>query len=420
MSLFDRSIGSELSEVEKALVFDTKYANTGYVQYHTKNGEYFYLHPSPFLKTPKNEIYHSSQFPPPPNHCFVETNVVDEQTISSGGSGDKWINVKEIGKWNRFDPSPLATRRKTMDFMEIIDYFTYHYRGEADSVNEIAGCSSLFAFSAPPIEGFVGGINSAILGRDYQWTLFNKSLLQIVPHELRKSTSDYYYYISKIEKEITKDKGEKNIAIHRPKKLLSDIPIVILDETQRKISKEFQEQLEIESKIITANLLDALLIQPQATKKVEGMMHDEIYRMQEECYSVGIMPYNQNMGAVPKLAASYCRLHSSTDIKPEDVRFVVDLWFEMWRRAEKIDTSPMKTSHMLELTGDSRRVFVKLYDIFGADMEISMAEAVREMKMETIDLELAVDSLENKGYCMRRNKSILLLEPFKNEFKHDN
>lgn len=418
MSLFNRTIGSELSEVEKALIFDKKYANTGYVQYHTKNGEYFYLHPSPFLNTLKNEIYYCSQFPPPPNHSFIETNVIDEQMISSGNA-DQRIGVKEIGKWNLFDPSPLAARRKIMDFMEIIDYFTYHYRGEVESVNEIAGCSSLFAFSSPPREGFGGGINSAILGRDYQWNLFNKSL-QIVPPELRKSTSDYYYYISKIEKEIKKDTGEKNIAIHRPKKLLSDIPIVILDETQRKISKEFKEQLEIESKIITANLLDALLIQPHATKKVEGMMRDEIHRMQEECYSVGVMPFNQNMGAVPKLAASYSRLHSSADIKPEDVRFVVDLWFEMRRRAEKIEASPMKTSHMLELTGDARKVFVKLYDIFGAEIEISMVEAVREMKMEAIDLELAVDSLENKGYCMRRNKSILLLEPFKNQFKHEN
>jgi hypothetical protein len=412
MSLIDRSIGSELSEVEKALIFDKKYTNTGFVQYHTKNGEYFYLHPSPFLKTLKKEIYYYSKFPPPPNHSFVETNVVNEQTIYQGATGDNWMKFKEIDKWNIFDPSPLAAKRKTMDFMEIIDFFTYHYKGETESINEIAGCSSLFAFSSPPGEGFVGGINSAILGRDYQWDLFSKSL-RIVPSELRKSTSDYYYYISKIEKEINKETGEKNVAIYRPKNLLSDIPIVILDETQRKISIEFQKQLEIESKIITTNLLDALLIKPHATKKVEGMIRDEIYRMQEECYSVGVMSYNQNMGAVPKLAASYCRLHSSTDINPEDVRFVTDLWFEMWRRAEKIETSPMKTNHMLELTGDARKIFVKLYDIFGAEIEISIAEAVREMKMEDVDLVVAVDSLENKGYCIRKDKSFLLLEPFK-------
>jgi hypothetical protein len=412
MSLIDRSIGSELSEVEKALIFDKKYSNAGYVRYDPRNGEYFYLNPSPFLKTPKNEIYHISGFPPPPEHSFIEANIIDERTEILDNLGDKWINVKEIDKWKLFDPSPIAAKRKIMDFREIIEFFTYPYKGEIESVEEVAGCSSLFAFSSPHGEKSKGGINSAIFGKEFQWSLFNKPL-QTIPPELRKPTSDYYYYISKIEKNIKKETGEKNIAIYHPKKLLSDIPIVILDESQRKISKDYQEQLQIESKIITAHLLDALLLQPHATKKVETMMIDAVYRMQEECYSAGLLPFNQNMDAIPKLASSYCRLQSSSDIQPEDVNFVIELWFSMRRRAEKIESSPMKTNHMLELTGEARRVFVKLYDIFGAEHEISMAEAVREMKMDPKELELAVDSLENKGYCIRGNNFITLLEPYK-------
>ena len=74
----------------------------------------------------------------------------------------------------------------------------------------------------------------------------------------------------------------------------------------------------------------------------------------------------------------------------------------------------MKTNHMLELTGEARKVFMKLYDIFGADKEISMVEAVREMKMDPKELELAVDSLDNKGYCTQKKNSFTLLEPYKN------
>ena len=73
----------------------------------------------------------------------------------------------------------------------------------------------------------------------------------------------------------------------------------------------------------------------------------------------------------------------------------------------------MKTNHMLELTGDALIVFMKLEDIFSVDNEISMAEAVREMKMDPMELELAVDSIEFKGYCTRRDKSFTLLDPFK-------
>jgi len=412
MGLSDRTIGSELSVVEKELLFNERYTNVGFVKYDSNNGEYFYLHPSPFLKTPKNEIYHISATPPPVNQ-FVELEIIDERKEIFDDFGEKWITVKDVLNWKPFDPSPLAEKRKIMDYREIIEFFTYPYKGEVESVEEIAGCSSLFTFSAPPIDNSAGGINSAILGKDFQWRLFNKPL-QAVPREFRKMNPDYYYYISKIEREITKVSREKNIAIYHPKKLVSDLPIVILDESPRKISKDYLEQLEISSKIITAHLLDALLLQPHATKKVEEIMNTKIYEMREEYYSAGLLPFNQNIGAaVPKLAASYCRLQSSSDIHKEDIEYVVDLWFSMRRRAEKIEHSPMKTNHMLELTSEARKVFVRLYDIFGADHEISMNDAVREMHMDPQEFEQAIDSLNNKGYCVRRNNFITLLEPYK-------
>jgi len=415
MGLTDREFGFELSVVEKELIFTEKYANTGFVQYDTRKGDYFFLHPSPFLKTPKREIYHIFGSPPP-EHRFVELEIVDEKQKTLDNSGNTWINVKEAENWRLFDPSPLAEKRKIMDYREIIEFFTYPYKGEEESVEEIAGCSSLFAFSSPPDDNLSGGINSAILGKDSQWNLFNKPL-KIIPNEFRRFNTDYFYYISKIEKDFTKTSIENNIAIHRPKNLLSDLPIIILDETQKKLSRQYNEQIEIESKIITAHLLDALLLQPHATKKVEKLMYEKIIEMREEYYSAGLLPFNQNIGgAVPKLASSYCRLQSSSNIDKEDVDFVVDLWVSMRQRAEKLADSPMKHNHMLELASDSRTVFLKLYDIIGADTEISMADAVRELRMDPEEFELAVDSLINKGYCVRRNNFITLLEPYTKKY----
>jgi hypothetical protein len=412
MGLSNRELGSELSVVEKELIFNDKFANTGYVEYDTKNGEYFLLHPSPFLKTPRKEIYHISGSPPP-EHCFVEVNPIDEQRVFIGNTSDRWINVKEVDSWKLFDPTPLAEKRKILDYREIIDFFTYPYKGEVESVEEIAGCSSLFAFSSPPDESSCGGINSAILSNDSQWNLFNKPL-KTVPSEFRRINDDYFYYISKHEKKINNVSRENNIAIYRPKTLLSDIPIVILDETQKKISKEFLEQLEIESRIVTAHLLDGLLLQPRATKQVEKLMFEKIIEVREEYYSAGLLPFNQNIGgAVPKLASSYCRLQSSSNIQKDDVNYVVDLWLSQRKRAEKITESPMKQNHMLEVTGDARTTFFKLYDIYGADTEISMIGAIQELGMNPVEFELAIDSLIYKGYCVRRNNNITLLEPYK-------
>jgi hypothetical protein len=186
------------------------------------------------------------------------------------------------------------------------------------------------------------------------------------------------------------------------------------DRMNAKIRQAQLKQIEIESKIVTAHLLDALLLQPRATKAVEKMMTEKIIKMREEYLSASLLPFNQNIGgAVPKLASSYCRLRFNSKIDQDDVNHVVDLWVSMRKRAEKITDSSMKMNHMLELTADGRRVYFELMDIFGAETEISMAEAMREVKMDPIEFELAVDSLVNKGYCIRRNNFITLLEPYK-------
>jgi hypothetical protein len=66
MSLYDRWQGSELSVLEKELIFNRD--NTGFVEYDTKDGKYFYLHPSPFLNSPKREIFCAESCDPPAEH----------------------------------------------------------------------------------------------------------------------------------------------------------------------------------------------------------------------------------------------------------------------------------------------------------------------------------------------------------------
>ncbi|HUU75927.1 MAG TPA: hypothetical protein VMW63_07530 [Methanoregulaceae archaeon] len=412
MSLNDRWIGSELSVVERELACNEKYANIGFVQYDTKDGKYFYLHPSPFLKTCKKEIYHTESSPPP-EHQFVEVDILDEKTLVFDKYADNWVKLKEINNWKLFDPAPLVQRRKLLDFREIIEYFTYPFKGEAEEVNEIAGCSSLFVFSSPPIRENMGGIKSAIYGKLYQWDLFRKPL-GIIPPEFRKVKSEYYYYISKIERDFTKSKGEMNLAILKPEKTISDIPIVIGNVSKKDISRDYLDVLKIESNIITAHMLDSLLLVPKPNKTVEDMMYQAIYDLREECYSAGQRPYIQNIGdAIPKLASAYARLKSSHEIKSEDVRYVIDLWFSMRRKAEKLQSYPMKVSHMYELTTEGRQVYFKCYDTFGADSKISINEALKATMLDPIEFKLQLDSLIEKGYCIQTGNYIRLLEPYK-------
>ncbi|WP_157199847.1 hypothetical protein [Methanogenium cariaci] len=48
-------------------------------------------------------------------------------------------------------------KQKIMDFREVIEYFTYPYRGESEEVLSIATCSCLFACSSPPVQKDTGG-----------------------------------------------------------------------------------------------------------------------------------------------------------------------------------------------------------------------------------------------------------------------
>lgn len=121
MSLYDRWQGSELSVLEKELIFNRD--NAGFVQYDTKDGKYFYLHPSPFLNSPKREIFYAESCDPPVEHTFVEVEIESEREFPLNGSQDR-ITVKTISGWKPFDPSPLAERRKIMDYEEIVHYFT--------------------------------------------------------------------------------------------------------------------------------------------------------------------------------------------------------------------------------------------------------------------------------------------------------
>ena len=105
MSLYDRWQGSELSVLEKELIFNRD--NTGFVEYDTKDGRYFYLHPSPFLNSPKREIFCAESCDPPAEHTFVEVEIESEREFTPRGSQDR-ITVKTISGWKPFDPSPLA------------------------------------------------------------------------------------------------------------------------------------------------------------------------------------------------------------------------------------------------------------------------------------------------------------------------
>ena len=64
MALDDRSMGYELSNIEREIACNPKYENVGYVRHDRADG-YFFLDYSPYKRNEKEEIYYSYSPRPP-------------------------------------------------------------------------------------------------------------------------------------------------------------------------------------------------------------------------------------------------------------------------------------------------------------------------------------------------------------------
>lgn len=386
------------------------------MKYYRNDPRYFYLHPSPFLKSGFPVLYCADPdvMPqgPPPEHRFVEVRVVDEVRKPLDSRGEEWLTIKDIGGWKEFDVARLARQRKIMDYQEVIEYFTYPYDGEAESIEEIAGCSALFSFSSPAAHDESGGIRSAVFGKKYHWDLFRRPF-DLIPAEFRRVNSYYYYKFSQTEGWMTKTDGEVNLAVLRPQQLVTDIPVAMDKESVKSLSAEFRGILKEESAIVRGQLIDGLLITPQSTDAIEKEMQEAAYALRSEYLTAGQRPFRQNIsGAIPHLAASYARLQSNDTIHKDGIRYVMDLWLTMMKKTERIQSSPLKVKDAFSLTGDARVLYYRLYDVFGADSPIPYKEALRTARMDPVDFRLSCESLEERGYCLMGTNALTLLEPY--------
>ncbi|HQC12699.1 MAG TPA: hypothetical protein PKY15_04995, partial [Methanoregulaceae archaeon] len=185
MTLKNRLYGHSLSAIEKELIFSRE--DTGFVRQIHSSGAVFYLDPSPFLETPRRELY-VAHCPPPENGCLVHASVSTvKQEMMKDAAGYYSLEVKYVDSWSRVDPNSLCSRRGILSPEEIHDYFTKPYLGEEEVVDGIALCSALYAVSSPPLSDEKGGVYAAVLGKNKPWLGFKKSL-GVIPREFMKAT----------------------------------------------------------------------------------------------------------------------------------------------------------------------------------------------------------------------------------------
>jgi len=401
MTLKNRFYGHSLSAIEKELIFSRE--DTGFVRQIHSSGAVFYLDPSPFLQTPKREVY-VAQCPPPENGTLVRASVSEvKQDIIKDAVGYYTLTVKYVDSWSPVDPNVLSTGRGIISSEEIHDYFTKPYLGEEEVVDGIALCSALYAVSSPPLLEEKGGVYAAILGKRKPWLGFKKSL-NIIPQEFRKGTSPFYYSISENEKKVENSRADEiNLAYLNPEQVPMHIPVV-LEDVEVRPSKSYSLDMQSLNPMVTGFILDSLMIRPEMPQSLESYVTDTFHTVVEEFKGSGWVPYKQDFSSlVPRLSRSFARYHAHLKLSKKDVNQAVDLWSDMYYRAKKVVSTQYEVSRLYRLDDKSRKLYLDLVDSFGLEIPIPLREVrsqITSFRNEG-DFDEALDTLNRYGLLIK-------------------
>lgn len=401
MKLKSRMYGHSLSTIEKELIFFTD--DTGFVRPIHASGAVFCLDPSPFLQTPKREVY-IAHCPPPGKSALIKAVVSEvKQDLMKDRDGYYTLVVKYVDSWSHVDPNTLLTKRGVISPEEVHDYFTRPYRGEEEIIDSIGLCSALYAVSSPPLLEEKGGMYAAILGKKKPWLGFKKSM-GIIPQEFRKVSSPVYYTISEQEKEVEHTKSEEiNLACLNPERLPMHIPVV-LDEVEMRPQSSYSLDMQSLDPMVTAFILDSLLIRPTIPSSLESYVTETLHTVVEEFKGSGWVPYRQDFGSlVPRLSLSFARYHAHMKLSKKDVTQAIDLWSDMYYRAKRVVSTQYKVSQLYRLDDKSRKLYLDLVDSYGLEIPIPIDEVRKQITSfrNERDFDAALDTLNRNGLLIK-------------------
>ncbi len=411
MTLKNRFYGYNLSAIEKELIFSRE--DTGFVRPIHSSGTIFYLDPSPFLHTPKREVY-ISLCTPPEQGALIHASVASvRQDIMKDRTGYYTLVVKEVDSWSLVDPNALSPGRGIVSPEEIRDYFTKPYRGEEEVIGGIALCSALYAVSSPPFPEEKGGVYAAILGKRKPWLGFKKSL-SVIPREFRKATSPFFYTISETEQGVQNTRAEEiNLAYLNPEQVPMHIPVV-LEDVEVRSSKSYSLDMQSLNPMVTAFILDSLIIKPEMPPSLESHVTDTFHTIVDEFKGSGWVPYKQDFGSlVPRLSRSFARYHAHLKLSKKDVTEAVNLWSDMYFRAKKVVSTQYEVSRLYRLDDRSRKLYIDLVDSFGLETPIPLQEVRSQITSfrNDGDFEEALDTLNRYGLLIKPGQdSIKILD----------
>lgn len=410
-SLKNREYGFEFSGTEHSLIFE--HDNMGFVRFDGRSKRIFHLDPSPFLPSPKREIYLLETCIQPEEGELIKVKSVETENVIQGKFGN-FTNTKinYVRDWEKVSPNKLI-HRKTLHPEEFIDFFKLPFIGISDDVEPIAHCLALYSASSPLIgANNKGGIDTAMITRKHQWSAF-KRLMTLIPNEFKKTNANYFYGIMEKEKKTNPLKSsEVSLAFQNPTELFVQIPVTL--NVELKPAEFYKENVDFQAPMMRSHLLDILLFQPKISSKIDSYLTESIYDMVDTVASAGIMPYKQDLGsASSKLSSAFARLNFEDNVTKESIKESKSIWEDMFVRSQKMNTSNLSVDKQLKLSFDAQNLYSILEDVFGIEVMIPIEDIPKHTKFKKWTLDDAITELRLRGAIYSPNNEHIKLMDLK-------
>lgn len=431
MVLYSR-LGYELSDIEKALLFEKK--DAGYVVWSSRRKGIAQLSPSPFLK-PKDTFYvfeteaeSGTMKTLPEENELIEVEVASTYRIplSKPVNGRNYLIKKVVKSWRRINPSSLIKKYSLEEYLRALgldptpeDIKKLREAGLRDEVyrsvfdpdiirsvvmhpfkridNVAIDTILMFLASSPP-SSLKGGISAAAFGSKSAWRALER-LFRAIPPEFRRINRKVFYRYAENPGTFSPDNvSAKEVSLdhYNPEDLHVHLPQPLQDV---KVNERMRVK-ELELPLLRAFMIQALLITPHIREDAENELVNRVYMVHEATILSGEdLPFNLDMSFVKRVPLSMGRVVMKDEISRKDIQETIDNWIHAYREALKDSVRPISPKIYFQMGEGERFVYNTIVELGGLEHPVSYREIYNEVhrKISGYDLENILKILNMRG-----------------------
>lgn len=412
MSLNDRSYGYEFAGYERNLLFDldSKFKNTGFVRYASKQRGEFFLDPSPNYKTQKDEIYilNGCKEKPPANQ-LIEAVVSETEYKHVPINKLQYckITLKYVSGWNPVDPKKiLGTSLLNKD--EFLATLSTMMIGH-EEVSDLRTGLGMYICSSPQLADFEkGGIDTTVVAKSIaqKWPKFNQ-IAKIIPAEFRQPSARVCYLSLET---VSRNDPLGCCELNRAYKNVVTTPVHIPLPFTVEFKKIEKEDWESQATIARTFMMDSHMFQPEIPDSMKNKVQDSMHEINELVKYKYESPYFQDIGSVvSRLTTSICRLNFGSEVTNDNLKESLEVWSDLVTETFKIGVARREIQGVYNLNDNEIIMLSEIKHMKDTGMEMMVQVLKKITRIWEWDFEETLNGLSRKGHIYFPKLGIIVL-----------